>query len=189
MFIKKALAFCVLTLLITTSYALEDLLEQYVKHVGLVNSVNYETERQQSKHQRNDKGHSDSIFNFGANRKLNFANVRDKRELNEDDLSQWTHWEYLDDEKNILLRWQTRHQEILFRVEARTLGYVGIGFSPNGGMEGADITMGWVDDAGKAFFLMDVDWWIDNVFGKNLLLWSHRIGSHISTQKASWKNM
>jgi hypothetical protein len=31
-------------------------------------------------------------------------------------------------------------------VEARTKGYVAIGFSPDGGKEHADIVMGWVDD-------------------------------------------
>lgn len=29
------------------------------------------------------------------------------------------------------------------------MGYVGLGFSPNGGMRGADIVLGWVDAAGK----------------------------------------
>ncbi|KAK9745804.1 Copper type II ascorbate-dependent monooxygenase, N-terminal domain [Popillia japonica] len=130
MIINKAFIICVLAFLVRTSNALEDLLEQYVKH---------------AKTKEN-----------GANRKLNnFVSVRDRRDESDsnEDLSQWTHWEYLDDEKNILLRWQTRHQEILFRVEARTLGYVGIGFSPNGDMEGADITIGWVDDSGKAILL------------------------------------
>lgn len=159
MIINKAFIICVLAFLVRTSNALEDLLEQYVKHVGLVNSVNYKFEHQPSlgKYQRKFKAHGDNIFNFGANRKLNnFVSVRDRRDESDsnEDLSQWTHWEYLDDEKNILLRWQTRHQEILFRVEARTLGYVGIGFSPNGDMEGADITIGWVDDSGKAILLV-----------------------------------
>lgn len=156
MFTNKTLVFILLTFLLRTSNALEDLLEQYVRHVGLMNSVRYDDIRQ-NQYQRKSRASSDKIFNFGSNRRLsNFVNVREKRDVGDwnDDISQWTHWEYLDAERNVLLRWQTRHQEILFRVEAKTLGYVGIGFSPNGGMEGADIVIGWVDDSGKAELLV-----------------------------------
>ena len=31
-------------------------------------------------------------------------------------------------------------------VEVETMGWVGLGFSPNGGMIGSDIMMGWVKD-------------------------------------------
>lgn len=79
---------------------------------------------------------------------------RTKRQVN--DLAQWTHSEELDRNGFVVLRWQPRHQEILFRVEARTKGYIGIGFSPDGGMENADIVIGWVDDGnGKAFLLVN----------------------------------
>lgn len=157
MSLNKTFAFLILTFLLRTSNALDDLLEQYVKHVGLVNSVKYEHDQHHSKYQRRVRGDSGSIFNFGANRKLNnYVNVRDRRDVSDavDDMNQWTHWEYLDEDRKILLRWQTRHQEILFRLEANTLGYVGIGFSPNGGMEGADIIIGWVDDEGKPTLLV-----------------------------------
>lgn len=74
------------------------------------------------------------------------------------ELYQWTHAEVLDGNKgDVVLRWQPRHQEILFRVEARTMGYVGIGFSPDGGMQGADIVLGWVDDrSGQGYLLVSV---------------------------------
>ena len=32
------------------------------------------------------------------------------------------------------------------------LGYVGFGISPNGGMTGADVVIGWVNDDGTAVF-------------------------------------
>ncbi|XP_022911259.2 MOXD1 homolog 1 [Onthophagus taurus] len=115
----------------------EDLLDEYVNHVGRVNSVRKPT-----------KNENKVIFNFGANRKL--KSVVDSALIEEE---QWTHSEFLDAERKVLLRWQPRHQEILFRIEAKTLGYVGIGFSPNGGMEQADIVIGWVDKYGKAVLL------------------------------------
>ncbi|XP_056643238.1 MOXD1 homolog 1 [Diorhabda sublineata] len=67
----------------------------------------------------------------------------------------WTHSEVLDKEGKVILRWQPRHQEILFRVEAKTRGYVGLGFSPDGKMEKADIILGWVDDNSGVAVLMD----------------------------------
>lgn len=34
-------------------------------------------------------------------------------------------------------------------LQVATKGWVGLGFSPNGGMRGADITLGWVDSHGE----------------------------------------
>lgn len=70
------------------------------------------------------------------------------------DFVPWTHSQVLDKNGNIILRWQPRHQEISFRVEAKTKGYIGIGFSPNGGMEGADIVIGWIDDNDSKAYLL-----------------------------------
>ncbi|GFU45377.1 DBH-like monooxygenase protein 1 [Nephila pilipes] len=42
-------------------------------------------------------------------------------------------------------------QEIEFKVEVETHGYVGFGLSPNGGMAGSDIVTGWIND-GQVFF-------------------------------------
>lgn len=37
-------------------------------------------------------------------------------------------------------------EEIQFEVHCRTTGWVGLGFSPNGGMAGSDIVIGWVNN-------------------------------------------
>lgn len=42
-------------------------------------------------------------------------------------------------------------ETISFAVRVKTTGWVGFGLSPNGGMTGSDIVIGWVDDDGKAF--------------------------------------
>lgn len=73
---------------------------------------------------------------------------------------QWSHSVELS--PNYTLSWSPDEQSISFRLEVRTLGFVGLGFSPNGGMTHADIIMVWVDDTtGQAhigvsvgFFLM-----------------------------------
>ena len=44
------------------------------------------------------------------------------------------------------LYWTVQDEEIKFQVQVKTLGYVGFGISPNGGMAGADIVTGWVKD-------------------------------------------
>nr|CAI5821288.1 unnamed protein product [Callosobruchus analis] len=77
---------------------------------------------------------------------------RERRDVTSDIL--WTHSETLDKGGLVVLKWQPRHQEILFRVEARTRGYVAIGFSPDGKMENADMVMGWVDDRRNQPFLL-----------------------------------
>ncbi|XP_060522348.1 MOXD1 homolog 1 [Cylas formicarius] len=111
----------------------EDLLDQYVKHVELVNGF-----------ERTKEHSNDSAVLRTSSDVLVEEKWRRKRQVSSDIV--WTHSASLDREGLVVLRWQPRHQEILFRVEAKTLGYIGIGFSPNGGMEGADIVMGWVDD-------------------------------------------
>lgn len=120
----------VIALVSQITFAVDDLLDQYVKHVGESNRNNTST----------------SSSGGGGVRRI-------KRGLQTDML--WTHSEVLDDKGDFVLRWQPRHQEIAFRVEARTKGYLGIGFSPNGGMKGADIVIGWVDDRnGQAYLLV-----------------------------------
>lgn len=43
-------------------------------------------------------------------------------------------------------------ETIEFAVRASTTGWVGFGLSPNGGMIGSDVVIGWVDDdSGEAF--------------------------------------
>lgn len=89
--------------------------------------------------------------------------VVNKRDLI--DFVPWTHSQVLDKKGDIILKWQPRHQEISFRIEARTKGYVGIGFSPNGGMEGADILIGWIDDNDLKPYLL-VIYTFTSVFSK-----------------------
>lgn len=104
---------------ITAITANEDLLDAYVRHVDKVNNEQ---------------------INFSDDFQSNHS--RKKRDIP----IHWTHSEVLDKKGDVVLRWQPRHQEILFRVEARTKGYVAIGFSPDGGKEHADIVLGWIDD-------------------------------------------
>ncbi|XP_026853980.2 DBH-like monooxygenase protein 2 homolog [Electrophorus electricus] len=61
--------------------------------------------------------------------------------------------EYLDQDSTIRLSWgfDTQKDSILFEVRARTTGWVGFGFSPNGGMDGADLVIGGVDTKGLYF--------------------------------------
>lgn len=52
------------------------------------------------------------------------------------------------------LSWTPSNERVVFQVEARTLGYVGIGFSPDGSLNGADIVIGWIEDDNKNAFLL-----------------------------------
>lgn len=102
-----------------------DLLDEYVRHIDDVNRISEK------------------------------PNKLDQRRVKRDIVpNKWTHSEILDGVGDVVLRWQPRHREILFRVEARTKGYVAIGFSPDGGKKDADIVMGWVDDRTLRAYLM-----------------------------------
>lgn len=57
----------------------------------------------------------------------------------------------------LVLSWTPRTDHVVFQVEARTLGYVGVGFSRDGSLSGADIVIGWIeDDNQKSFLLVSV---------------------------------
>ena len=59
----------------------------------------------------------------------------------------FTRSEVLDDDGDVLLEWDPSDEEIVtFRVTAKTLGYVGIGFNDKSHMKGADILIAWVVD-------------------------------------------
>lgn len=65
----------------------------------------------------------------------------------------WDHQLWLD--VNYHLRWTVHsdRQSITFLCEVRTRGWVGLGLSPNGGMSGSDLVIGWVDDnSGRTHF-------------------------------------
>ncbi|XP_055591259.1 uncharacterized protein LOC129743298 [Uranotaenia lowii] len=55
----------------------------------------------------------------------------------------WDHAVFLDDDYRLL--WSISGYDITFEVQARTHGYIGLGFSKDGTIYGADIVIGWVD--------------------------------------------
>lgn len=65
----------------------------------------------------------------------------------------WTHCTVLDAQNKYHLCWTPTEDTITFKVEVMTRGYVGLGFSPHGGMTGSDIVIGWV--SGGKVFLQD----------------------------------
>ncbi|CAB3253214.1 unnamed protein product [Arctia plantaginis] len=58
----------------------------------------------------------------------------------------WAHSERLDQNGDVILRWVNTDSSITFRLEARTHGYVGLGFNSAKNMRGADLVVAWVDD-------------------------------------------
>jgi hypothetical protein len=66
----------------------------------------------------------------------------------------YTHSRIVDDDEPSLYQiyWKLveNDESIQFEVHCKTLGWVGFGISPNGGMPGSDIALGWVDIKGKA---------------------------------------
>ncbi|RLU27277.1 hypothetical protein DMN91_001078 [Ooceraea biroi] len=61
----------------------------------------------------------------------------------------FTRYEQLDEDGDVILEWDpSDDKEVVFKVTARTLGYVGIGFNEKSHMKGADILLAWVDDTG-----------------------------------------
>ncbi|XP_071651989.1 MOXD1 homolog 1-like isoform X1 [Temnothorax longispinosus] len=65
-------------------------------------------------------------------------------------------YERLDDNGDVILEWDpSDDEEVIFRVTAKTLGYVGIGFNEKTNMKGADILLAWVDDHTGAVNLLD----------------------------------
>ena len=61
-------------------------------------------------------------------------------------VEQWTHHTVLDREGVVQLSWVPGEDRITFLLEVAAHGYVGLGFSPGGGMHGADMVLGWVTD-------------------------------------------
>ncbi|KAK0175590.1 hypothetical protein PV327_009330 [Microctonus hyperodae] len=68
----------------------------------------------------------------------------------------FTRHEILDINGHVLLEWDPSDDQIVtFRVTAKTLGYIGIGFNENNHMKGADIIIAWVDDHSGEVNLLD----------------------------------
>ncbi len=68
----------------------------------------------------------------------------------------WTHRLILDRSNKFHIFWTPSEDLIRFELQVQTLGYVAIGFSPNGGMKGADIALAWVDDQNGKVHLSDM---------------------------------
>ncbi|XP_033106266.1 DBH-like monooxygenase protein 1 homolog [Anneissia japonica] len=76
-----------------------------------------------------------------------------------------THEVLLNEEFDFMFKWRVDREDILIEMSANSLGYVAVGFSPNGGMPGSDIVVGWVKDDeaflsdrhGKTNSMPDVD--------------------------------
>lgn len=65
------------------------------------------------------------------------------------------HRTLLDSEGKYWLSWGPRDGRLAFRLEVRTAGYVGFGFSPTGAMAAADIVVGGVDQ-GRPYLQVSV---------------------------------
>ncbi|CAH1233754.1 MOXD1 [Branchiostoma lanceolatum] len=61
-------------------------------------------------------------------------------------VSDLTHHEVLDENGDFLLSWTFDDEQIEFEARVKTRGWLGLGLSPNGGMPGSDIVIGWVKD-------------------------------------------
>lgn len=61
--------------------------------------------------------------------------------------------EYLDQNHLVCLKWgfDNLQGNITFKLVVNTTGWVGFGFSPNGGMKGSDIVMGGLGPSGSYF--------------------------------------
>lgn len=69
---------------------------------------------------------------------------REKRSIKE---PKFTRHEILDDNGEVILEWDPSDEKMVtFKVTAKTLGYVSIGFNEKNHMKGADILLAWVDD-------------------------------------------
>ncbi|XP_078689271.1 DBH-like monooxygenase protein 1 homolog [Branchiostoma floridae x Branchiostoma belcheri] len=56
------------------------------------------------------------------------------------------HHEALDEAGKYHLYWKFDEEKIELEAQVQTTGWVGLGLSPNGGMAGSDIVIGWVAD-------------------------------------------
>lgn len=66
--------------------------------------------------------------------------------------SDWTHHVIMDREGYFHFYWTPQKETILIKIEAKTHGYLSLGFSPNGGMKGSDLYIGWIHNS-EIFFL------------------------------------
>ena len=69
---------------------------------------------------------------------------------------EYVHNAELDEYGKYFLYWTFDDDSVTFEVHAQTHGWVGFGMSPNGGMAGSDIVIGWVDQNGQAHLTVSV---------------------------------
>ncbi|KAG8540836.1 hypothetical protein GDO81_030222, partial [Engystomops pustulosus] len=67
------------------------------------------------------------------------------------DLQSYHHSAVLDSQGKYKMFWMHKENIITFLVQVETLGYVGLGFSPNGAMTFSDIVIGGIEK-GKPYF-------------------------------------
>ncbi len=73
----------------------------------------------------------------------------------------WKSSAELADDGACRLSWKPTERKIVLMVEARALGYVGVGLSLDGRMAKADIAVGWVNDkTKKAHLLVSPRWFL-----------------------------
>ncbi|CAL4168359.1 unnamed protein product, partial [Meganyctiphanes norvegica] len=65
---------------------------------------------------------------------------------------EFLHSALLDQKGAVRMLWTPDEDDITIEIQAATPGWVGLGFSPSGGMGGADIALGWVDNNGQVNF-------------------------------------
>ena len=65
--------------------------------------------------------------------------------------AKYEYYKALDPDKKYHLFWTPTEDKIIMEIQVETLGWVGLGFSPNGGMTGSDVIMAWVKD-GEVYF-------------------------------------
>lgn len=59
---------------------------------------------------------------------------------------EFQHQAILDQYGKFIMLWTPLQKDIIIEIQVATTGFIGIGFSPSGGMKGADIVLAWVDD-------------------------------------------
>lgn len=131
--------FTLLSIILTISCEEDDLLDEYVKYV--------ESNHQQPKPVPKRFQTVKKIQNRRFKRDLDIESndVLPPVQNQSDYETLWTHQEYLDSKRKFLVKWFRKENEIIFRIEAETRGYIGFGFSPNGNMKNADMILAWFD--------------------------------------------
>jgi hypothetical protein len=80
-----------------------------------------------------------------------FLSLMTARSLSDD--MEWDHNVELDE--NFCLFWKVKDSDIIFEMQVKTLGYVGLGFARSEYIYGADMVIGWVDNK-HTFFQVSI---------------------------------